>query len=121
MAMYGNGVTRGRVARLGITAAVNQACAALATKNGVDPWYLYQYLAYRYEDLRNLGHGAHQKNLSAALLKQFPVALPTFTDQEAIARILEHMDRLVETEAGVGEAIANTLGSTLWHLYGTPG
>src|SRR5690349_12151678 len=34
LAMYGQGQTRGRVAKLGMSAAVNQACAAITPKNG---------------------------------------------------------------------------------------
>lgn len=117
MAMYGNGVTRGRVARLGIAAAVNQACATVTSRNGVDARYLYQYLAYRYEDLRNLGHGAHQKNLSATLVKQFPVALPGLTHQQRIARWLDVVDSSVAAERGAREAVALTLDSALLHVF----
>ena len=53
MAMYGQGVTRGRVARLGISASTNQACLAI---NSSDPRvgndYLYWILASKYEHLR---------------------------------------------------------------------
>ena len=47
MAMYGQGVTRGRVAILGIDAPTNQACAAIEVKSrkwiatdGGQPWRL---------------------------------------------------------------------------------
>jgi type I restriction enzyme S subunit len=117
IAMYGNGVTRGRVARLGITAAVNQACAAVTATSDVDDRYLYQYLANRYEDLRNLGHGAHQLNLSATLLKRFPIALPTLLQQRAIARMLEAVDAVVATQRREGDGITRTFTSALMHLF----
>jgi type I restriction enzyme S subunit len=45
MAMYGQGVTRGRVAMLGIDAAVNQACAALLIKSkSLLPQFLFSIL-----------------------------------------------------------------------------
>ncbi|WP_369333449.1 restriction endonuclease subunit S [Xylella fastidiosa] len=45
MAMYGQGVTRGKVAILGIEAACNQACAAMVPINNlVHTRYLYHFL-----------------------------------------------------------------------------
>ena len=55
LAMYGQGITRGKVAILGIEAATNQACAALQMKDkktNVD--FLYQALVAGYERLREL-------------------------------------------------------------------
>ena len=37
MAMYGQGKTRGQVAKLAIEAATNQACAAILLEDGQDP------------------------------------------------------------------------------------
>ena len=44
MAMYGQGKTRGQVAKLGIEASTNQACAALQLNAGFNVDYYYQYL-----------------------------------------------------------------------------
>src|SRR5205085_1756875 len=50
LAMYGQGVTRGKVAMLGIAAACNQACAALTPKDSLLALrYLYHFLTWRYE------------------------------------------------------------------------
>jgi type I restriction enzyme M protein len=68
MAMYGQGVTRGRVAILGIDAAINQACAAFQLKGGsLDTGYLFRVLQSRYEDLRKISdaRGGNQSNLRA--------------------------------------------------------
>ena len=51
MAMYGQGVTRGKVATLGIDAATNQACAAFQiTSPSLDSSFLFRILQTRYED-----------------------------------------------------------------------
>ncbi|MEH2191694.1 MAG: restriction endonuclease subunit S [Nostoc sp.] len=98
MAMYGQGVTRGRVAILGIDAAINQACAAIYINNGntlTD--FLFYSLYYSYEKIRNLGHGANQKNLNSALIKSIEVYLPTLPEQKTIAHTLRTIQKAKET------------------------
>lgn len=90
MAMYGQGITRGKVAILGIDAATNQACAAFFLKPGICTEYLYFYLQDKYENIRNLGHGANQKNLSADIIKSFTIAYPKdLAEQEIIYKSLD--------------------------------
>jgi type I restriction enzyme, S subunit len=101
MAMYGQGVTRGRVAILGIDSAINQACAALLLNNNDSVEYLFHFLAFRYKSIRNLGHGANQKNLNSALVRSIPILLPTPAEQTEIAEVLCSCDTKVnalETE-----------------------
>lgn len=94
MAMYGQGVTRGRVAILGIESATNQACASITPyeESQVSSRFLYYLLEYHYEDLRRLGHGANQRNMNAALIRGFPVAFPTSVEQAAVVSALEALD-----------------------------
>ena len=98
MAMYGQGITRGKVAILGIRAAINQACAAMFVSEGIETEFLFFYLTSNYERIRNLGHGAHQKNLSATLLKSALIAIPPISEQIQIARLLASTDRKIAAE-----------------------
>ena len=82
MAMYGQGVTRGKVAFLEIEAATNQACAALFPKEGLDSGYLYSFCTFAYDRIRELGHGANQKNLSADLIREIRVPLPSTLEEQ---------------------------------------
>ncbi|MBI4026087.1 MAG: restriction endonuclease subunit S [Verrucomicrobia bacterium] len=88
IAMYGQGVTRGRVGLLGIDAATNQACAAITPHDEmkVSTRFIYHFLEFHYEDLRQMGHGANQRNLNAALIKGFRFSFPKPDEQ---ARIVE--------------------------------
>jgi len=94
MAMYGQGVTRGRVGILGIDATTNQACAAiiLRSESEVSSHFLYYWLEYHYEDLRQLGHGANQRNMNAALIRGFPLACPDRDEQDEIVTVLSSLD-----------------------------
>lgn len=102
MAMYGQGITRGRVARLGIAATTNQACAAIVP--GADARlstdFLYHYFVFNYEYLRSLGHGANQKNLNLEIIKQVAVPKPLEDEQKVIAGYLATIDaKLAHHEA----------------------
>ena len=95
MAMYGQGITRGRVGLLGIEAATNQACASITPtdKKRVSSVFLYYFFEYHYEDLRKLGHGANQRNMNAALIRSFPLAFPKPDEQTAVVTAFESLDQ----------------------------
>jgi type I restriction enzyme S subunit len=97
MAMYGQGVTRGKVAILGIDAACNQACAAITSNDGaVLPRYLYHFLAWRYDAIRSLAHGGQQQNLNLEIVRDLPVVYPqTKDEQNEIVAVLDALDRKV--------------------------
>ena len=97
MAMYGQGVTRGKVALLGIDAACNQACAAIAPKDTtVNTRFLYHFLAWRYDAIRSLAHGGQQQNLNLEIVRDLPIAFPTGTEQQHdIVAILDAIDRKI--------------------------
>lgn len=98
LAMYGQGVTRGKVAKLGIEATCNQACAAIRCPDGeVDPDYLYYFLEWQYESIRARAHGGQQQNLSLDIVRKIPIAYPPDVDQQReIAGLLGTIDQKVE-------------------------
>lgn len=97
MAMYGQGITRGKVAILGIDATTNQACAAIFPDDDVDTEYLYYYLAFSYDRLRSLSHGAQQKN---QIVASFKFAYPNIPEQKEIASILKQIDTKLDLAEG---------------------
>jgi type I restriction enzyme, S subunit len=98
LAMYGQGVTRGRVAILGIEAACNQACAAIrSTDDSVEPRYLFHFLASRYEQIRQLAHGGQQQNLNLDIVRDLDIAFPPDKDeQNEIVAVLDAIDRRID-------------------------
>jgi type I restriction enzyme, S subunit len=77
VAMYGQGVTRGRVAITGIEATCNQACAVIEPSENFLAEFIFFYLEYKYEELRELAHGANQQNLNLGMIKSFKI--PNFS------------------------------------------
>lgn len=75
VAMYGEGQTRGRCARLDIPATTNQACAAIVITPGspVLPEFLHLFFDASYMRMRRLAAGGVQPNLSLGLVRSIPV------------------------------------------------
>ncbi len=93
MALYGQGKTRGKVALLGIEAATNQACAAIMPDaNSINELFLFQNLAGRYDEIRNLSNQGGQENLSGELIKRLPISFPILPEQTRIATFLTVID-----------------------------
>lgn len=105
MAMYGQGKTRGQVAKLCISATTNQACAAILLNETEHTEFFYQFLASHYEEIRELGNAGTQKNLNAGLIKEISVPVPPKSEQERIAAILVTWDEAI---AATEKLLANS-------------
>lgn len=95
MAMYGQGKTRGKVAKLGIRATTNQACAAIIVNGKVDADFLFQYFLHKYNSIRKLSNTGSQENLNGELIKSINLKLPTLPEQHLIAAILSTWDEAI--------------------------
>ncbi|WP_350608216.1 restriction endonuclease subunit S [Pseudoalteromonas sp. MER144-MNA-CIBAN-0113] len=97
LALYGQGITRGRVSVLEIEATTNQACAAIILKSeDVNTRFTFYYLQSKYEDIRNLANDGGQKNLSGGLVKNLSVVLPSdVMEQAKVADFLTSVDKKI--------------------------
>lgn len=98
MALYGQGVTRGKTAILEIEATTNQACAAiLLDETQVDRKFIFQYLISKYDDIRKLSNTGNQENLNGELVKSIRLNIPPLPEQKAIAQVLSTADAAIHT------------------------
>jgi type I restriction enzyme S subunit len=117
MAMYGQGVTRGRVAILGLPAATNQACAAFFPDETLSSRYLYAYFTYAYDHIRQIGHGANQQNLSLELLQGIKIPVPkTVTEQEEIFSVISKVQKRIEAAERKRDTLRDLFRATLGTL-----
>jgi type I restriction enzyme S subunit len=115
IAMYGQGITRGKVAILGIDAATNQASAGIIpTTDRLMPMFLYYYLSFSYDRLRSFSHGAQQLNLNAELVGSFQVPSADPAEQKEIVTILQTIDRKISLHERKRAALSD-LFQTLLH------
>ena len=118
VALYGEGKTRGKVSKLGIDAATNQACAGLRV--GFLPAIIADYVrlfyVYNYEAIRLLSAGGVQPNLNLSIIRQTLVPLPPLeevqqiidTVDEAMERV-SHVESLCETELKRSAALRQSI------------
>jgi type I restriction enzyme, S subunit len=120
LAMYGQGVTRGRVAMLGVEAASNQACAAIQTDAEVLlPRFLFHYLAARYEFIRNRAHGGQQQNLNLDLVRSLPIAYPAdLEEQRQIVSALDMIGEIADLHAQKKRTLGDLFISLLHGFLG---
>lgn len=85
VAMYGQGATRGRTAKLGIDAAANQACAVLFNiDQRIETDFLWYFLMSQYDIMRALASGNNQPNLNADMIANLRIPVPPKVDQKKI-------------------------------------
>ncbi len=122
MAMYGQGVTRGRVAILGIDATINQACAAflIKDKKALNTNYLFFTLQNMYQQirLRSDGHGGNQSNLSATIIKEFQIPLPPIEEQQTIVKAIEEELQLVNSNKRLVEIFEQKIKTKIGEVWG---
>jgi type I restriction enzyme S subunit len=99
MALYGQGVTRGRVALLGIPATYNQACAAIQLDERIDRHFAVRFFEFAYRFVREIGNETTQMNLNVEFVRGIRVVIPPLDEQRTIAILLDRktleMDSLV--------------------------
>ena len=97
IAMYGQGLTRGRTAKLGVDATTNQACAVLYNIDNtiIDTDYLWFYMMNEYHRLRALASGNNQPNLNAEMIKNYKVVIPDLKLQkEIVEEIIKRKEKI---------------------------
>ena len=91
IAMYG--ATIGKLGILESAATTNQACAVLLaqglTKDLIK--FVFYYLLNSREDLREIGKGGAQPNISQTVIKKFSILLPPLNEQRRIVAKIEEL------------------------------
>ena len=109
VAMYGQGLTRGRAAILGVPATTNQAVCALQPCDCLEKRYLYYYFMANYWEYREKAVGGNQPNYSATMIGKWIINKPSVLEQAEIVRLLDDLlakeQQAKETAKGVLEQI----------------
>ena len=121
IAMYGQGKTRGQVALLGIQAATNQACAAILPNENAVPYFVFQNLCNRYNELRSLSNDGGQKNLSQGLIRELLISLPKdVEEQQKIADCLSSLDDLITAQTQMLSTLKTHKKGLMQQLFPSP-
>lgn len=101
IAMYG--ATIGKLGILEIAATTNQACCACTPFSGVFNRYLFYYLRSLRANLKALGAGGAQPNISRQKIIATPIPLPPLAEQR---RIVERVETLLEQTRALAAELA---------------
>ncbi|EHQ36411.1 restriction endonuclease subunit S [Methanoplanus limicola] len=99
IALYG--ATVGKLAVLGIDAAINQAICAIFVPTSLSKKYLYWFLFAQRSKLLNLRKGGAQPNISQKIINEIEVILPPLPEQHRIVEKIE--EEFTRLDAGVAE------------------
>ncbi len=99
IAMYG--ATIGKVSILGIEATTNQACCACIAYKNIYNKYIFYYLISQRDNLKKMGAGGAQPNISREKIIKTIMPLPSLAEQK---RIVEKLDNVL---ANIDELKAN--------------
>ena len=96
IAMYG--ATIGKLGILEIEATTNQACCACRTYDGIYNKYLFYYLMSQRDNLKYMGSGGAQSNISKEKIVGFSFPLAPYAEQirvvDAIEVIFSELDQI---------------------------
>lgn len=109
IAMYGQGVTRGRVAILDIEAAYNQACAGVFVDSRIRVEYLRLFFIAAYPYIRDGGNETSQMNLSSGHVAKIKITVPPINEQISAEHFLN-------TEMARFDSLINEAGLLANHL-----
>ena len=119
LAMYGS---VGKVAIAGKEMAVNQAILGIQPKNENEIFipYLKYWLMHNKPKIVNKARGGILKNLSAKIVKNIKIELPSYSDQKKIANLLTQVETLIaKREESIG-LLDELLRSSFLDMFGDP-
>lgn len=117
IAMAGQGRTRGTVAVAEIPLCTNQSLCSIITDGTVDTDYLFTYLQFQYNNLRNISNGSSGRGgLNIKLIGQFAVLVPPLAIQQKFSNFLKEIDK---SKLAVQKSLdeLETLKKSLMQIY----
>lgn len=105
VAMYG--ATAGRAAITEIPLTTNQACCNLEVDSSIaDYRYIYYWLKNNYSKIAGLANGGAQQNLSAKIIKEVDIPLPSLSAQSTISGLLSSFDDKIDLNNRINDYLA---------------
>lgn len=119
LAMYGS---VGKTAIAGMEMTTNQAILGLQpnSREILHYRYLKYWLDYSKKDLIKKARGVALQNISATIVKEFEIPLPTLEDQKRIVKILDQADALRHKRKQSIELLDDYLKSVFLEMFGDP-
>ena len=117
--MYG---TLGETAVAGSNLSTNQAILGINPNDGsaLSSEYLRYWFKYKQRELDSLSRGVALKNLSATIVKEFEIPLPSISEQKAIVAKLDRAQRLIDIDRVMLAKYDDLIQSVFLEMFGDP-
>lgn len=112
-ALYG--ATSGEVGISKLNGAINQA--VLCIKSQQNHYFIYVYLLHKKENIVNTYLQGGQGNLSAEIVKQIKMPIPSLSEQIKIANFLSAIDEKIDVESLLLKQLGNQKKYLLSNLF----
>jgi type I restriction enzyme S subunit len=117
VALYGQGLTRGRASLLQIESCTNQACAAILPSEKFISLFLWQQLLHFYQHLRSISRGGNQPNLNLSFIKNLLVIDPPYSLQQQFAELVQKTEALKEKQKASEKELENLFNSLMQKAF----
>lgn len=117
IALYGQGLTRGRTSILEIEACTNQACGTVLPSENIDSIFLWKQLLHFYNHLRSISRGGNQPNLNLSFIKNLRIILPPPQIQQQFAEIVKKTEGLKEKQKQSEQELENLFQSLMQKAF----
>lgn len=119
LALYGS---VGKTAIAGREMSTNQAILGLIPKNPEVLYfkYLKYWLDYSKSELIGLARGVALQNISATIVKEYPIPLPPIEEQHRIVKILDLAQALIEKRKHAISYLDDYIKSVFLDMFGDP-
>ncbi|MBN8545543.1 MAG: restriction endonuclease subunit S [Ignavibacteria bacterium] len=119
LALYGS---VGKTAIAGREMSTNQAILGLIPKNPEVLYfkYLKYWLDYSKSELIGLARGVALQNISATIVKEYPIPLPTIEEQHRIVKILDLAQSLIEKRKQAISYLDDYIKAVFLDMFGDP-
>jgi len=119
LALYGS---VGKTAIAGREMSTNQAILGLIPKNPEVLYfkYLKYWLDYSKSELIGLARGVALQNISATIVKEYPIPLQTIEEQNRIVKILDRAQSLIEKRKQAISCLDDYIKAVFLDMFGDP-
>jgi len=117
IALYGQGLTRGRTSILEIEACTNQACGTILPSKNFDSIFLWKQLLHFYNYLRSISRGGNQPNLNLSFIKNLRIIIPPLSFQQQFSEIVNKTESLKEKQKQSEQELENLFQSLMQKAF----
>ena len=110
----------GKVAIAGVPLAINQDIKALTPKSNLLPEFLFWFLVYKADSIKEMGVGATVKGVTLNDVRAIEIPIPSIDRQRSIIDILSRAEGIVRLRCEAQQKAAELVPAIFLEMFGDP-